>query len=623
MEMPARTKRSWTRGEGPTTHRVGWLTLAVFVLGLAPAGFAQTVSRTETQKLVPPDVRPQRGFFGRSLAVSGDRAVLGSMADDGSAYVYERDSSGAWIEVTQLRPSDVDGDDVSNRFGDSVAISGDRVIVGAYNYNFFGRLGRVTGAAYVFEQDETGTWVEAAKLLASDGERGDRFGWSVAVSGDRALIGAVADDNDDRDFNAGSVYVFERNAAGAWVEAAKLEASDARTDDAFGWSVALSGDRALVGAHDVDINRKTRGAAYLYERDASGTWSEVTKLTAPDASAEYGFGEAISLSGDRAIIGVRWDDEAGESSGSAYIYERDARGTWVDAAKLTASDAGRWVRFGSAVALSGDRALVGAEYGNGDNPTASRDKRRRSGAAYLFERDGSGAWAEAAKLVASDGVRYDGFGVSVGLSGDQALVGAHRNRALSWRSGAGYVFDVAELGDVDRDGVVNAEDNCPIDTNPLQEDFDGDRLGNACDLDDDDDGVADASDPFPLNPNRPGGGALPPLVVGRVDSSQYGFRFEGLDSHREFLEREFDAGGADLLLTVTGFDIDVAREVRVLVNGEPIGFLARSPDDGRSPTRLTIARSLLSGTGNTLRFEQINPGWRWGVTDLLLSEDGT
>ena len=114
-------------------------------------------------------------------------------------------------------------------------------------------------------------------------------------------------------------------------------------------------------------------------------------------------------------------------------------------------------------------------------------------------------------------------------------------------------------------------------------------------------------------------GGFPPLIVDSVDMNQYGFRFEGINSHREALERQFDASGTELLLTVTGYDIDIASEVRVLVNGTEIGFVSTTSNNGRGTTQLTIDRSLLDSAGNTLRFEQSTPGWTWGVTDLLLS----
>ena len=143
-----------------------------------------------------------------------------------------------------------------------------------------------------------------------------------------------------------------------------------------------------------------------------------------------------------------------------------------------------------------------------------------------------------------------------------------------------------------------------------------------CDLDDDNDGVDDNSDPSPLNPNRPGGGGLPYLILDTVDSTQYGFRFEGINSNSQLLERQFDASGSDQLLTLTGYDIDTRQEVRVLFNGTEIGFLSRTLNNGRGASRLMIDQSLLKNTGNILRFKRVNSGWIWGVTDLLLSEVG-
>lgn len=244
-----------------------------------------------------------------------------------------------------------------------------------------------------------------------------------------------------------------------------------------------------------------------------------------------------------------------------------------------------------------------------------------AGSAHLFEREESGLWVQVAKFVASDSTKFDYFGESVALSGDRALIGTSFNdNDAGVNSGSSYLYDIPAVRDQDQDGVVDANDNCPSEMNPLQENFDADLQGDVCDRDDDNDGIDDTADPFPLNPNRPGGGGLPPLTLNTVESRHYGFLFEGINSHREILERSFDASGEDLILTLTGYDIDTRQEVRALVNGTPIGSLSRTPDNGRSTSELTIAQSLLRSEGNTLRFEQLNPGWRWGVTDLLLSE---
>jgi len=325
----------------------------------------------------------------------------------------------------------------------------------------------------------------------------------------------------------------------------------------------------------------------------------------------------ISLAGNSCL-----DDDVGTNSGSTYLFERDGTGTWIQVAKLIASDAAEFEFFGVSVALSSDRALVGAGGGQSDVGIGV-------GAAYVYEDDGTGTWVQVAKLVASDGADSDAFGAgvitggSVAIADGRALIGAGQAGYDGWANseadsewGAAYLFGLDSGNDEDGDGIVDAMDNCPADWNPLQENFDKDLAGDVCDPDDDNDGVDDSDDPFPLDPDR----TLPPLILDSIDSSDYGFRFEDIDSHREALERQFDAIGSDLLLTLIGYDIDFDAEVRVLVNGTLIGFLSRTRNNGRRISRLTIAQSLLNSTGNTIRFEQANPGWRWGVTNLVLSK---
>lgn len=215
--------------------------------------------------------------------------------------------------------------------GDAVALTDDRALVGSPGAD------DSSGSTYVYERDETGLWVEVATLTASDAAMDDRFGCSVALSGDRALVGAFRDDHTRID--AGSAYVYERDETGQWVEVAKLTAADAGRNDNFGFSVALSDDRVLVGSYQDDDADNASGSAYLYARDEeTGRWQEVAKLTASDAAEDDGFGSDVALFGDQALVAASTNDDAGTNSGSAYVYERAATGLWVEAAKLTASD---------------------------------------------------------------------------------------------------------------------------------------------------------------------------------------------------------------------------------------------------------------------------------------------
>jgi len=164
------------------------------------------------------------------------------------------------------------------------------------------------------------SWNEVAKLTASDGAAHDYFGTSVSLSGNRALVGAYQDDDNGSD--SGSAYVFEWNGS-AWTQVAKLTASDGAASDYFGHSVSLSGNRALVGAYRDDDNGTDSGSAYVFEWDGSA-WTQVAKLTASDGAAYERFGYSVSLSGDRALVGAYLDDDNGSFSGSAYVLEVSA-----------------------------------------------------------------------------------------------------------------------------------------------------------------------------------------------------------------------------------------------------------------------------------------------------------
>ena len=230
---------------------------------------------------------------------------------------------------------------------------------------------------------------EVKKLLASDAQAGDSFGWSVAMSGERAIVGARLEDAGGSE--AGAAYIYQRGQGGAdnWGEVKKLTASDAQAGDEFGFRVAVSGDTALVGARGEDAGGSSAGAAYVFGRDQGGVgnWGEVKKLTASDAQAGDEFGYGVAVSGDTAVVGALFEDTGGDGDGAAYVFVRDQGGVgnWGEVKKLTALDAQGGDEFGLGVAVSGDTAVVGARLedtgGDGD------------GAAYVFGRDQGGvAW---------------------------------------------------------------------------------------------------------------------------------------------------------------------------------------------------------------------------------------
>ena len=195
------------------------------------------------------------------------------------------------------------------------------------------------------------------KIVDGDAAAVDCFGTSVSISGDTALVGAYQDD--DAGSDTGSAYVFVRSGD-TWTQQAKLTASDAAAGDFFGYSVSVSGDTAIIGALRDDDAGSGSGSAYVFVRSGT-TWTQQQKLTASDAAGEDQFGISVSIDGDTALVGAYDDDDAGAMSGSAYVFVRSGD-TWTQQQKLTASDAAAGDFFSYSVSVSGDTALVGATH---------------------------------------------------------------------------------------------------------------------------------------------------------------------------------------------------------------------------------------------------------------------
>jgi|GEM_PF-722432 len=374
--------------------------------------------------------------FGHSVSISGDTVVFGAYGDEdkGSAYIFERNDGGAdnWGEVKKITAGDGAADD---NFGISVSISGDTVAVSAWKDD---DKGSDSGSAYIFERNKDGAdnWGEVKKITAGDGAADDRFGNSVSISGDTVAVGAFVDDD------KGSAYIFERNYDGVdnWGEVKKLTAGDGALYDDFGNSVSISGDTVAVGAYrDNDNNNGScSGSTYIFERNKDGadTWGQVQKLIASDGAGYDYFGRSVSISGDTVAVGADGDDDNGSRSGSAYIFERNDGGAdnWGEVKKITAGDGVANDYFGHSVSISGDTVAVGA-YGDDDNGNYS-------GSAYIFERNDGGAdnWGEVKKITAGDGVADDNFGNSVSISGDTVAVGAYGDDDNGSGSGSAYIF---------------------------------------------------------------------------------------------------------------------------------------------------------------------------------------
>ena len=363
--------------------------------------------------------------FGSSIAVSGDTAVVGAHLDDspaaaaGSAYVFVR-ANGVWTQQQKLIASDALA---SDHFGSSVAVVGDTAVVGAPNDD---SPADAAGSAYVFVR-ANGVWTQQQQLIASDALASDGFGSSVGVSGDTAVVGASADDSPLLD--AGSAYVFLR-ANGVWTQQQRLTAVGPAISDAFGISAAVSGDTAVVGAHRDNSPAADAGSARVFVR-ANGVWTQQAILTASDDDPSDNLGFSVAISGESAVVGAPGDDRPSlANAGSAYVFVR-ANGVWTQQQKLTASDAAAGDGFGSSVAVSVDTAVVGAP--NDDSPLAD------VGSAYVFGRTNV-TWTQQQQLTASGAAAADRFGSSVAVSGATALVGARQDDSPAVDAGSAFAF---------------------------------------------------------------------------------------------------------------------------------------------------------------------------------------
>jgi len=379
---------------------------------------SMAVNWTEMQKLLASD-GTTNDFFGISVSIDGDTALIGAHNDSGkgAAYVFTRTGT-IWTQQARLLASDGAAND---QFGYSVSLSGDTALIGAPTDD---PVGSYSGSAYVFTR--TGiTWTQQAKLYDWNGAAYDFFGFSVSLfDANNAIIGEPFHEVNGH-IAAGAAYVFFRTGT-TW-NYDSLFASDGAANDFFGYSVSLSGDTALIGAPNAD---NFKGWAYVFTR-VGVFWEQQQKLTASIGAPNDQFGWSVSLSGETALIGAAGDDDNGDTSGAAYVFTRTGT-TWVQQQKLTASDAAPENLFGDSVSISGDTALIGAIEYDGFK-----------GSAYVFSRTGA-TWAQQAKLLVSDGAVGDQFGGSVSISGDTALIGAPWDDDVGAKSGSAYVFTKSE-----------------------------------------------------------------------------------------------------------------------------------------------------------------------------------
>ena len=391
--------------------------------------------------------------FGYSVASDSNYLIIGApgrsapnMMYYGSAYVYEN-TGGTWTEQSRLVASD--SAELAH-FGHSVSISGDFILIGAYLDD---QIGTNAGAAYIFKRDTSGQWIEYQKLLASDGGDYGKFGWSVSLFGDHAIIGAPTYFDS---VETGAAYIFKWNDT-LWVEEAKLVPGNGiGTSPAFGTSVSIYENYTIIGAPDDEALGTNVGAAYIYYNDGNG-WTQQAKLHATNVNLNHWFGKSVSISGDYVVIGSPGANTS--TGGAAFVFHRTDT-TWTEEAMLEGNS--NYGRVGHSVYIDNDYVVVGDDW--------DETKGSSSGCAYIFKRNGIN-WTFEHKLLASDGGEDDRFGWSVFLEGDQILVGAFTQYASGQYCGAVYVYNgfitgISETGKANIPVNFAVEQNYPNPFNP-------------------------------------------------------------------------------------------------------------------------------------------------------------
>jgi hypothetical protein len=376
--------------------------------------------------------------FGVSIALSGDTLAVGAPGEgseatgvegdqnnnnalySGAAYVFTRDPAGVWSQQAYIKASNTGPGDprtaTGDNFGNSIALSGDTLAVAAWGEDSSAtgidgdqsdEDGEDSGAVYVFTRNGSGLWTQQAYIKASNTDIRDRFGHSVALAGDTLAVSASWESSDATGINgdqnnnnadfSGAVYIFTRDGAGVWTQHTYVKASNTKAADEFGWAVDLSTDSLAVGARG---EQGLSGAVYLFSRNGDGAWSQQAYIKASNAGERDQFGWSVALSGDALVVGARLEDSAAtgiggdpaddsaEDSGAAYLFMRDAAGTWLQQAYIKASNtnAGDW--FGGSVAVNADALVIGANFedsaATGINGDQSDNSAAAAGAVYVY-----------------------------------------------------------------------------------------------------------------------------------------------------------------------------------------------------------------------------------------------
>lgn len=340
--------------------------------------------------------------------------------------------SQGYLETQQLISSEIQ---LAENYGFDVAIDGDFAVVGAVAKAI---TSTNQGGAYVLQKQSDGSWSEHQILLAPDRRQFDSFAQSVAIYDDVIVIGSIGQDYDENNQNfisaAGAVYIYKKDSSDNWNFFQKIIANDRISDGYFGFAVDIYQNTIIVGAtrDDFDANGSNflnrAGSAYIFEEDTSGMWMQVGKINASERATEDRFGNAVTIHEDWIAVGARLEDEDENDqntisgSGSVFLYHKNTDGDWEYSQKIVPLNRNGVASFGWSLDLQDDILVVGALF-------TSLSQNQNEGTVHVFNVDISDIWSETQILSASDGSDADRFGYDVAINEDIILVGTPEDKS--------------------------------------------------------------------------------------------------------------------------------------------------------------------------------------------------
>jgi hypothetical protein len=378
--------------------------------------------------------------FGTSVGISNDMAIVGApfkdagAADSGAAYIFQRTAPDTWGISNRIAAPFASG-----KFGASVDISGDFAIAGAPLEDIGGAS--QGGAAHIFHRTEPNTWalvntVSAIFSGTNDSEQDANFGTSVAISDDLAIVGAPFKDAIASE--SGAAYIFQRTVPDTWGISNRIESGNPFGNFAFGkfgYSVDIDGNFAIVGAPLEDAGATDSGAAYIFNSTGPDTWTLINTVTATPPEINEQFGTSVAIDGDFAIVGSPLEDEAGvNEAGAAYIFKRNsATNTWSISNRMVSSSPFLLGHFGTSVEIDGDIAIAGAP---GENAGGAP----QAGVAYIVQRTGPETWSVVERIFSGDPFLGGKLGTSVDIDGNSAIAGEPFKTEVAINAGAAHTF---------------------------------------------------------------------------------------------------------------------------------------------------------------------------------------